>query len=106
MISLESINPDLFSDLAKILMISLESTSPDLLSDLAKILKFPMGFQHCSLTSQSVPQHVPNSTSLYLIPFALSSTLVTYIGGPEGGTYNISLLGLSKALLIFIFIFL
>jgi hypothetical protein len=40
MINLESISPDLLSDLAYILMISLESTSPDLLSDLAKYLSF------------------------------------------------------------------
>jgi hypothetical protein len=37
------------------------------------LIKFPMG-------SQSVPQHVPNSSSLYLVSFALSSTLGTNIG--------------------------
>jgi len=41
-------------------------------------IKFPMSFQTCSSSSQCVPQHGPNNTSLYPISFALSSTLVTY----------------------------
>jgi len=35
------------------------------------------------LGSQCVPQHVPNSSSLYLISFGLSFTLVTYIRSPK-----------------------
>jgi len=105
MINLESISPDLLSDLAKNTYDQSRVHKSRLALRLGKILKFPMGSQHFSLTSQYVPQHVAYSTSLYLIPFALSSTLVTYKGGPEGGNYNMSLLGLSKASLIFYFLF-
>ncbi len=51
--------------------------------------------------SQCVPQHVPNSTLLHLISFALSFILVTFISSPKGGHYHISILGPHKALLIF-----
>ncbi len=49
--------------------------------------------------SQCVPQHVPNSTLLHLISFALSFILVTFISSPKGGHYDISILGPYKVLL-------
>ncbi len=42
-------------------------------------------------------QHLPSSSSLHIISFALSSTLVTYVTDPKAGNRNISMLGLSKA---------
>lgn len=44
-------------------------------------------------SSHCVPQHIPNSSSLYSISFALSSPLVTYINNPQGREYNMSILG-------------
>jgi len=55
----------------------------------------------CFPSSQCVLQHVPNSTSLYFISFALSFTLVTYVTNPKGGDYNISIWVLFKAWIIF-----
>jgi len=49
-------------------------------------MKFPIG-----------SQHLPSSSSLHIISFALSSTLVTYVTDPKTGNRNISMLGLSKA---------
>jgi hypothetical protein len=53
-------------------------------------IKFPLGFQH-----------VPNSTSHYLISFALSFTLMTYISSWKERDCNMYILGLFKAWLIF-----
>jgi hypothetical protein len=58
-------------------------------------------FFKCLPSSQCVPKHVPDSTSLYPISFALSSTFITYTITPKGGDYNRSILGLFKALLNF-----
>jgi hypothetical protein len=58
------------------------------------------GFLTFSPSSQGDPQHVPNSSSLYPVSFALSSR-VTY-NEPEGGDYNVSILGLFKSQLIFL----
>jgi hypothetical protein len=62
--------------------------------------KFPMGFPICSQSFQCVPQYVVlKKSSICLISFALSSTLVTYITSPKGKDNNIGvpILGLSKA---------
>jgi hypothetical protein len=58
-------------------------------------------FSKCSSNSQCVPQHVPNSTLLHLMSFALSFILVTFTSSPKGGHYDISILGPYKALLNF-----
>jgi hypothetical protein len=61
------------------------------------------GCSHCvlikfSMGSQSVPQHVPNSSSLYPVSFALSSTLTTkHRQAQRRRDPMISTLGLSKA---------
>ncbi len=47
-------------------------------------------FPTSSSSSQCALQHVPNSTSLYPISFALSYTLVNYISSPKGEECNIS----------------
>jgi hypothetical protein len=52
-------------------------------------------------SSQCVPKHVPDSTSLYPISFALSSTFITYIITPKGRDYNTSILEQFKALFNF-----
>ncbi len=52
-------------------------------------------------SSQCVPNHVPDSTSLYPMSFALSSTFITYIITPKGRDYNTCILGLFKSLLNF-----
>jgi hypothetical protein len=46
-------------------------------------MEFPMEFPTCSPSLQCVPQHVPNTTSMYSISFALCSTLVTYISSSK-----------------------
>jgi len=52
--------------------------------------------------SQHIPQ-VSNSSSLYPISFALNFGLLIYISNPKE-EINISILGLFKACLIFIFV--
>ncbi len=49
------------------------------------ILEFlvQMDSQHVCRVPIVSPQHVPNSSSLYPISFALSSNLVTYINQPK-----------------------
>jgi hypothetical protein len=42
-----------------------------------------MDSQHVCRVPIVSPQHVPNSSSLYPISFALSSNLVTYINQPK-----------------------
>jgi hypothetical protein len=57
------------------------------------------------LSSQCVPQIIPqvlNTTSLYPISFALSSTHATYTSSPKGAVYNVSILRLSKTLINFL----
>jgi hypothetical protein len=51
----------------------------------------PYGFTTCSSNSQYVPQHVPSSLSLYLLSFALSSTLVIWSNPHYYYTYNIKI---------------
>jgi hypothetical protein len=63
----------------------------------ARLLLFP-------LCSHHIPQHVSNSSSLYPIFFALSSTLENLHIQPKGGDYNASILRLFNALFYFIFI--
>ncbi len=64
------------------------------------------GFLTCSQSFQTVPQHVPNSTSVCQISFALSFTPLMHIKAAqkEETTIGVSILELSKARLIFKFL--
>ncbi len=59
------------------------------------------GSQCVSIKFPPGSQHVPNSTSHYLISFALSFTLMTYISSWKERDYNMYILGLFKAWLNF-----
>jgi len=50
---------------------------------------------------QCVPQHVPNSTSLYPISITLSTSLVTYIISPKEADYHKYILRQLKASYLF-----
>jgi hypothetical protein len=58
--------------------------------------KFPMCFQNVPQVSNVFLNNVPNSTLLYVISLALSSTLVTCTSIPKRRDYVYSILGLLK----------
>ncbi len=68
------------------------------------MLGFLLFAQHSHQVLTVCPQHVPNSSSLYPISFALSSPLVTYISSSQGREYNMSILGyFSNCTKLFVF---